>query len=206
MMDTLAIGIVLGLSAGLAPGPLLTLVISHTLKHHLTEGLKIALAPLITDLPIILITLLVFTRLTSFELILGTISFCGSFFILYLSYESLKTKAIEIAVQDEDPKSLRKGALINALNPHPYLFWCSVGAPTVVKAQQKATYGAMVFIVAFYFCLVGAKVMIALVASRSKTFLAGKAYLFTMRILAVLLFAFAILLFKDGLRLTGMLR
>ncbi|MDY6953588.1 MAG: LysE family translocator, partial [Thermodesulfobacteriota bacterium] len=55
-MDTLAIGIVLGLSAGFAPGPLLALVISQTLRHNAVEGLKVALAPLVTDLPIILIT------------------------------------------------------------------------------------------------------------------------------------------------------
>jgi hypothetical protein len=35
--------------------------------------------------------------------------------------------------------------------------------------------------------------------------LAGKTYLFTMRILGVLLFVFAMLLFRDGLRLTGVI-
>jgi threonine/homoserine/homoserine lactone efflux protein len=205
MIDTLAIGIVLGISAGLAPGPLLTLVISQTLKHNLKEGLKVALAPLITDLPIILITLYVFMRLAHFQLVLGIISLFGGLFILYLSYESLKTKPLEITAQDTDPKSLRKGALINALNPHPYLFWCSVGAPTMVKAQQKSSFGAIAFVAGFYLSLVGAKVVTAFVVSRSRTFLAGKTYLFTMRILGVLLFVFAMLLFRDGLRLTGVI-
>ena len=204
-MDTLAIGIVLGLSAGLAPGPLLALVISQTLKHNVKEGLKVALAPLITDLPIILLTLYVFMRLAHFELVLGIISLFGGLFILYLSYESLHTKPLDITTQHTDPKSLRKGALINALNPHPYLFWCSVGAPAMVKAQQESRFGAVAFLAGFYLFLVGAKVVTALVVSRSRTFLAGSIYVYTMRLLGVLLFLFAMLLFRDGLRLTGII-
>jgi threonine/homoserine/homoserine lactone efflux protein len=36
--------------------------------------------------------------------------------------------------QETMPKSLTKGILANALSPHPYLFWLSVGAPTMSKA------------------------------------------------------------------------
>jgi len=206
MIDSLAIGILLGLSAGLAPGPLLTLVISQTLKHGAKEGLKVALAPLVTDLPIILVALFVLTRLAKSNLILGVISFLGSLFIWYLSYESLKTKPLQIEVDDKDAKSLKKGALANALNPHPYLFWCSVGAPTMVKAQGASNFGALAFLGSFYFLLVGTKVVTALVVGRSRTFLAGNVYLYTMRMLGVLLFVFAMLLFRDGLRLTGIMQ
>jgi threonine/homoserine/homoserine lactone efflux protein len=169
------------------------------------EGLKVALAPLITDLPIILITLFILTKLAHFELILGMISFLGGSFIFYLSYESIQTKPIEFEVQNTDPKSLRKGALVNALNPHPYLFWFSVGAPIMVSAQGESSFGAAAFLVSFYVFLVGAKVVTALVVSKSRTFLAGSIYICTMRILGVLLFFFAMLLFWDALRLVGVL-
>jgi len=56
MLNFLTIGTLLGLSAGLAPGPLLTLVISETLQHDIKSGVKVALAPFITDLPIIILT------------------------------------------------------------------------------------------------------------------------------------------------------
>ncbi|MBT4876955.1 MAG: LysE family translocator, partial [Desulfobacula sp.] len=46
MIHYLTIGMVLGLSAGLAPGPLLTLVISETLLHDIRAGIKVAMAPL----------------------------------------------------------------------------------------------------------------------------------------------------------------
>jgi threonine/homoserine/homoserine lactone efflux protein len=56
-------GIILGFSAGFSPGPLLTLVISQTLKHGVKEGIKVAFAPLVTDLPIIFLAVFVLTRL-----------------------------------------------------------------------------------------------------------------------------------------------
>ena len=56
-------GVVFGLSAGLSPGPLLTLVISETLKHNAKEGIKVSIAPILTDLPIVMITILVLSRL-----------------------------------------------------------------------------------------------------------------------------------------------
>ncbi|MCD6225405.1 MAG: hypothetical protein J7K32_07820 [Deltaproteobacteria bacterium] len=56
MLTFLTAGTILGLSAGLIPGPLLTLVISETLRHNIKAGIKIAVAPLLTDLPIIGLT------------------------------------------------------------------------------------------------------------------------------------------------------
>ncbi|MEI6633029.1 MAG: hypothetical protein WCP22_04325 [Chlamydiota bacterium] len=55
----LGVGVVLGLSAGLSPGPLLALVVSQTLAHGVREGVKVAFVPLVTDLPVILIALFV---------------------------------------------------------------------------------------------------------------------------------------------------
>jgi threonine/homoserine/homoserine lactone efflux protein len=51
--DIFATGIVLGLSAGLSPGPLMTLVVAESLKGGASAGIRIALAPLVTDAPII---------------------------------------------------------------------------------------------------------------------------------------------------------
>ena len=64
MISYLTIGIILGFSAGFAPGPLLALVISETLRHNIRSGIKVALAPIVTDLPIILISLFILAKLS----------------------------------------------------------------------------------------------------------------------------------------------
>lgn len=58
----LGMGTFFGLTAGISPGPLLTHVITETIKHNRREGIRIAFAPLFTDLPIILVSSFVFSR------------------------------------------------------------------------------------------------------------------------------------------------
>ncbi len=205
MLHYLTIGTVLGLSAGFAPGPLLTLVISETLQHDSKAGVKVALAPIITDLPIIFMTLFVLSKLSNFHNILGAISLTGGFFILFMGYERIRTRGVDIKVCEFEPKSLTKGVLANALSPHPYLFWLSVGAPTMTKAMSLSISAPLAFIISFYSFLVGAKIVLAVFVGKSKSFLKGKAYIYTLRILGSLLCVLAIILFQDGLKLLGIL-
>ena len=186
MVNFLAIGSILGLSAGFAPGPLLALVISETLQHNIKAGFKVALAPIITDLPIIILTLFILVKLSNFHNVLGIISCMGGFFVLYLGYQSIRTKGIELRSQGIRPNSLTKGILANVLNPHPYLFWFSVGAPTVTKAMNQGIFAPLAFIGSFYALLVGSKIVIALLVGKSRSFLAGNAYIYIMRFLGLL--------------------
>jgi threonine/homoserine/homoserine lactone efflux protein len=201
MVHYLAMGTVLGLSSGFSPGPLLTLVISETLQHDIKAGVKVALAPMITDLPIIILTLFIFSKLSNFHDLLGIISLIGGVFILTMGYQSLRTKGVEINLKERKPKSLIKGVLANATNPNPYLFWLSVGAPTMTQAINQNIYAALAFIISFYFFLVGSKIVLAIFIGKSRFLLSSKAYLFAMRFLGLLLCALAMVLFRDGLTL-----
>ena len=201
MLHFLTIGTVLGLSAGFAPGPLLTLVIAETLQHDIKAGIKVALSPILTDLPIIILTIFVLSKLSNFHGILGVITMLGGFFVLYLGYESIFTKGVELNLDQEKPKALIKGAITNALSPHPYLFWFSVGAPTMTKAMNLYPSAPAAFIIGFYTFLIGSKIFLAILVGKSKTFLSGTRYIYTMRFLGLTLCLLAMFLFHDGLRL-----
>lgn len=199
----LTMGAVFGLTAGISPGPLLTLVISETLRHNKTEGLKIAVAPLITDIPIVLLTIFILSKMASSDIVLGIISILGGVFIAYLGYDSMKSRGIEIDIQNLKLKSIRKGIIVNILSPHPYIFWLMVGAPITIKAYQANPVAAFAFIIAFYVLLVGSKISIALLVDRSRAFLRNKVFIWTLRILGLVLMIFAILLIKEGLGYFG---
>jgi len=200
----LTMGAVFGLTAGISPGPLLTLVISETLRHNKTEGVKIAVAPLITDIPIVLLTIFFLSKMASSDIVLGLISILGGIFIAYLGYDSIRSKGIEIDVQNLKPKSIRKGIIVNILSPHPYIFWLMVGAPLTVKAYQASPVAAFVFIIAFYVMLIGSKISIALIVDKSRAILKNKVFIWTLRILGLVLLIFAILLIKEGIRYLGL--
>jgi len=204
MIELITMGVVLGLYSGFSPGPLLTLTISETLQHGIGSGMKVAVAPLVTDLPIILATVFLLSRFSGFHQVLGGISLLGGAFVLYLGYKSLRTKGVSIHLEEQRPRSLTKGILVNALSPYPYLFWFSVGGPTMVQAMEKGTVGPLVFVGSFYVLLIGTKAALALLTGRFKSFLTGKVYIHTMRALGVIMCALALALFREGLRLLGM--
>ena len=205
MTEFFSIGIVLGLSAGFAPGPLLALVISETLQHDIRSGVKVALSPIFTDLPIIIVTLAVLSKLSDFQHILGIISLIGGCVILFMGYESMNPESPESEFSDTKPNSLAKGILANALSPHPYLFWFSVGGPIMSRAINLNVKASIAFIGSFYVLLVGSKMLLAVLVGRSKSFLSGTWYIYTMRLLGLALCILALLLFRDGLKLLGII-
>ena len=199
MSDTL-FGVVFGLAAGLMPGPLLALVIQQTLRHGPREGIKVAAAPLLTDLPIVAAALFALNRLADADGVLGAISLLGAAFLGYLAYESVATDLAAHAAPATTPRSLQKGVAANLLNPHPYLFWLTVGAPILWHAWATSPVNAAGFLVAMYGCLVGSKMLLALLVGRGRTVLTSRTYVLLVRALGVMLLVFALLFLRDGLR------
>jgi threonine/homoserine/homoserine lactone efflux protein len=179
---------------------MLALVLAQTLRHGAREGCKVALTPLVTDAPIIVVPLALAAKLGELRPLLGIVSIAGGAFVLYLAWDSVGPVRADAETPAERPRSWLKGILTNLLNPHPWLFWLTVGAATLAKAIAESWLTAVVFLFGFYLLLVGSKVMVAFMAGRSRDLLAGRSYRVVMRVLAVLLGVFALLLFREGLR------
>lgn len=196
-------GLVFGLSAGIAPGPLLTLVISETLRFDLKAGIKVAIAPLLSDVPIVVASLFVLQQLPDVNTVYGILSLLGAVFIGYLAVENFRTANVTLSFDQEPPQSIRKGIVTNVLNPHPYMFWLTIGAPTVLSAHQQSWMLSTLFIIAFYGCLVGSKIVLAVLVARSRMFFQGRAYKVTMQLLGIALIVFAVLFAVEGLKHLG---
>lgn len=204
MLEYLATGALLGLAAGFAPGPLMALVLAQALRFGTREGMKVAAAPLITDVPIVILaTALVGLAAGVAEGLLGAISLAGAAFVAWLGLESIRTTGVEPGRPDEAPRSWTRGAVVNALSPHPYLFWVTVGAPVLIRASGEGPLAVAAFLGGFYACLVGAKMALAVLAGASGGRLRGGAYRAVMVVLGGLLILFALRLGLEGLRLLG---
>lgn len=195
-------GCLLGLSAGLAPGPLLTLVVGESLQHGSRAGVKVALAPLLTDLPVVAITLLAVQQFSRFAPLLAAISTLGGLLVLNLGYRTFRTQGVVLpTAAPTGDRALAKGVAVNLCSPHPWLFWISVGGPLLLKARAESLPAAIGFVAGFYLLLVGAKLGLAQLVGRYRGLLRGRGYLLTMRFLGLALMGFALLLFRDGYRL-----
>ena len=202
MIPLLISAIVFGLSAGFSPGPLIALVIAHTIKYNHREGIKIAITPLITDAPIIIFSFVVLKQVSNSDIIIGILSIIGGIYLLYLAYESYNVKPADLMVKaNVNPQSIKKGVLANLFSPAPYLFWFSIGGISLTNAYDINLLTAILFLFFFYSCLVGSKILLAYLIGKSKRFVQGKGYIYTMRFLGAVLAIFAILFFKQGISL-----
>jgi threonine/homoserine/homoserine lactone efflux protein len=178
MLTALLAGLSIGLGSGVAPGPLTGLAISTTLRSGLGSGLRIAVAPLISDSIIILLSLTLVSQLPDGAItvlgILGAIVVAA--FGIEILWSANKMRSSEIEMGSEKPTRLQKlpviaqGALINFLNPAPWIFWITAGSTILIGFWRESPSQAIVFLLAFYLMLVGAKVaiVVALAATRHR--------------------------------------
>jgi len=196
-------GCVFGLAGGFSPGPTTTLVVAQTLRFGVLDGIKVAIAPALTDAPIIIVAVLLVGELARFEPVLGVITLLGAAFLLYLAVESLRVRGVQVDETDVEPRSISKGFVVNLLNPHPYLFWFVIGAPKLLEAAGTSLPSAVLFVAGLYLCLIGAKILVASLVGRSRLFLKSRGYVYVNRLLGLALATFAVSFARDGLRFLG---
>lgn len=200
MLSLVAAGLVLGIWAGLSPGPLFAVLISQTMRFGSREGIKVALAPLVTDPPIILISFFVLARIRNSGLVLGVLSAFGAVYVALMAYESWRSGE-GVASKPTSTGTLKKAIITNFLSPHPYIFWLTAGGQITISAWKSSSISAVAFVGCFYVCLVGAKLALAVIVGRSRHFIAGKAYIVIMRALGIILIVFSVLLALNAYRL-----
>ncbi|GAA0369172.1 LysE family translocator [Streptomyces blastmyceticus] len=202
-MEELALGVALGFSAGISPGPLLALVLSGTLRGGLGVGLRVAAVPLITDLPVIILSVTVLSVLPGRAVSAGGV--IGGLFLAWLAASTIReSRTAEIpavreaaVVRAEGRRTLRQGVLINLLSPHPWVFWLTTGAPLLVAAWRDSPPGAGGFLLGFYALLVGSKAALALIVARARHRIGTRGYRLLLGGSGVLLLAASALLLVE---------
>ena len=198
-MQFTTIGAILGLTAGITPGPLLALVLSESLRHGAKAGMKVAAAPVLSDIPIVFLALYVLASLSRARTALGIISLLGGTLLLFLGIQNFRVKGLVLSPTESAPNSFTKGVVVNVLNPHPYLFWFAVGAPIANKALAQHDASIILFLGGFYGSFVGAKFVLAILTARSRKLINDKTYRYLMGFLGLILCGLAIIFFRDSL-------
>jgi threonine/homoserine/homoserine lactone efflux protein len=195
-MPALIAGLTLGFSAGISPGPLMTLVMTTTLARGLVAGLRVAIAPLISDAPIILATMLIFRALPRWAEI--GLTAAGGLFVVYLGIETLLAARHARLVRQpsgvNQSEDLWRGAMVNALSPHPWLFWLSVGSPLLMASWRTNPWHAAAFLFGFYLLLIGGKVGLAVAVAGGRRYLTDRWYRRLMAASGLLLVVLGLLL------------
>jgi threonine/homoserine/homoserine lactone efflux protein len=197
MIAPLLTGLSLGFSAGIGPGPLTTLVITTTLERGFAAGLRIAIAPLLTDLPIILASLWIVNALRPEVALLLAVA--GGLYLIWLGVKTLHSARHAIlestlASPVRPREDLWRGFLVNLLSPNPWIFWLGVGGPILTEAWGVAPVGALGFLIGFYSLLVGSKIVLAWLVAGGRRYLTHTWYRRLLAASGLLLIGFGLLL------------
>lgn len=195
--------LMLGLGAGLAPGPLLALVMTESLRGGPRAGMRVALAPLVTDAPIVALSWALAGSLDAQSPWLAVLALGGALVVGHLAIEQWRA-----VLPEGDPgvatHSLRRGVAVNLLSPYPWLFWITLGGPLLASAANVSAWLAVLFLAVFYGLLVGTKLALAVLTGRWGRTLTAVGYRRVCRVLGFALLAFALQLAWQGLsRLVG---
>ncbi len=132
-------------ASAVQPGPFLAYLVSQSLTHGWRRTLPAAFAPLLSDGPIIIVVLFILTRLPPTMLIY--LRLAGGVFLLYLAYGAFRSwrtfrADVSLLPSGANGQTVVRAALVNLLNPGPWLGWSLVMGPLLLKAwDESATHG-----------------------------------------------------------------
>jgi len=193
-------GIGYGFAAAVQPGPFQTYIISQTLTRGWKRTLPAALAPLISDGPIIALCLLMLSQVPLW--LQRFLYIAGGLFILYLAYGAYKSwRNFDSNIPSPETgtqQSVLKAALMNALSPGPYIYWSLVTGPILLKGWREMPANGIGFLAGFYLMIVSSLIAIILVFGTAAR-LGPKVNRILLGISAVALFCFGVYQLWQGI-------
>lgn len=165
MLAYLIFGITFAFAAAVQPGPLQAYLVSRTLAHGWRRALPAAFSPLLSDGPIIALALLLLSRMPP-GLERG-LRLSGGAFLLFLAWRAWLTwrrwtPESVTAAKGSGRESLLGAAVVNLLNPGPYLGWMLVMGPLLLKAWRESPLHGVALLAAFYATMVASMVLVVL--------------------------------------------
>jgi len=142
MLDVLifaATSFMIGLSGAMAPGPLLTVTISDSLKKGFRTGPLLVLGHLIGEVFIILLILAGLGWLITSSLASTLIGLVGGAVMIFMGLTMMRDTSLEVEVSEfEDFGSVSKGLVTSVSNPYFFIWWGTIGAALMLKGMEMA--------------------------------------------------------------------
>jgi threonine/homoserine/homoserine lactone efflux protein len=155
MFEYIFFGSGFAFAAAIQPGPLQAYLLSSVAQNGWKRTLPASFSPLLSDGPIALLVLLVLNRIP--ETMNWILQAAGGVFLIYLAWISFwqwKKQSPDTQTNDSTPRTLVQAAMVNILNPNPYIAWSLILEPALLAAWQSSPVNAVALMVAFYATMV----------------------------------------------------
>ena len=193
MFRYLIFGITFAFAAAVQPGPLQTYIISQTLKKGWRQTLPAAFAPVISDIPILILILFLLSTIPDNFIIILRIA--GGLFLLYLGFKAFQLwqefDAEKNVSNESSRQTLFNAVFVNILNPAPYLAWSLIMGPLFLEGWRLAPTNGIALIAGFYLTMVLTLVGIIILFGFARKF-GPKVSKILIGLSSIVLFAFGI--------------
>lgn len=193
-------GIGYGLAAAAQPGPFQTYLISQALTKGWQRTLPAALAPLLSDGPIIALSLLVLSQVPAW--LQRFLFIAGGMFVLYLAYGAYKTwKDFDPSLPTPETRtqqSILRAMLINLLSPNPYIFWSLVTGPLLLKGWSETPAHGLGLLLGFYLTMILGSAAIVIVFGSARQ-MGPRVNRLLLGVSAIALFGFGLVQLWNGI-------
>jgi threonine/homoserine/homoserine lactone efflux protein len=200
MLQYLLFGGGFAFAAAVQPGPLQAFLLSRAAAEGWKRTLPASLSPLLSDGPIALLVLLVIGRLPVAAQ--RGLRVAGGVLLLYLAWAALRQRrsasTADQVVAGSGPRTLLQAAMVNLVNPNPYLGWALVLGPAAAAAWRRGPANAAVLIAGFYGVMVATLAAFILLVGSTR-FLGSRGQRTLVLISAVVLAALGVFQLVAGL-------
>lgn len=199
ILSTLALGLLIGFTGALAPGPTLIATINASLKGDWTAGLRVSLGHIVIETAIFFLIILglaaVAQPYTTVIAVAGGIALIvfGIMTITGSRTASLNTGSAAQAAADP----YMAGLLTSAANPYFWIWWLSVGSALLINALAGGLLLAIVFMVGHWGADVSWYTFVSTSVAKGKTILADTTYHRIMAACGVFLVLFGLYYLAD---------
>jgi len=171
MWPYLVFGSTYAFAAAVQPGQYQAYLISRAIANGWRSTLPAVLAPVLSDVPVVALVLFALTRVP--PLFVHLLRFAGGVFLLYLAAQALQACRTYRQSPSASPvpahRTLLEAAVVNLLNPNPYLGWALIMGPLLLQAWRESPAAGIALVVAFYLTMVAASTAIVLLFAMARS-------------------------------------
>ncbi len=196
LISLFLVSFTIALSGAMMPGPLLSAVISESIKHGKRSGPLISLGHAILEVFMVLLIIFSLNQFIHNPAVLKIIALIGALILLYSGIKMLLSlKELELEWNAEAAGSsglILTGITMSLANPYWTIWWMTIGLGLILSAQ-KAGWLAVIF---FFFGHISADfawyTAISYMVSRGRKLISRALYRGVIGVCALLLIIFAL--------------
>jgi threonine/homoserine/homoserine lactone efflux protein len=169
MITYLVLGAGFAFAAAVQPGPFQAYLLAEALGRGWRRTLPAAFAPLLSDGPILAVALLVLTQIPLH--LVRLLHLAGAGFLFYLAWGAWRTwrRGSAGAVDPQQGAgTLLKAALVNFLNPNPWLGWSLVMGPLFLEGYRAEPARGYALLLGFYATMIGCLMVLIVLFAQAR--------------------------------------